>query len=512
MLAGEVLRVGEFKSGNTKIELRVHSETDPDVDGAECGAPADDAASVLNFRGSDISEDTGGAQLYRWDHGYGGRSSSWVSSGRGRSDARSRTLWAGTAELRAQRVRRARRASAPSPRLRGPHHGAALGEARPPGRGRPRPHDHLERGRRPHGQQQRLQLRGQVLAPRGDVPPIYPLDDMLTGPDAAAGGDVRAGHDAGRLRQRPSRAPPSPPPCAGLGHGLLRARRGDHRRGPRRLHGPGHRRLGRRVEAWYGESIAEAGMLGQEAPSSRARSRPSRRPRSRGPRAYALEPTALRVAWAPPAATAARPSSATSCSGVSEDFRNTTPGYGRAPRRRRARRPGTTSRSRPCPRRCPASCAWRPTTATLPPFAATSPAAPSARCTPGPPGRRRWTSRRAWASGRGRAGDAKLRVRRRPRGAGDRRAPPSGAARRLLVAGRARVVLGLGDGLPGRRAGPADGRREPRARARARLRGRGTAFNAEGASPAAATEPAYATTLDGAGHAPSEASRRRSTR
>ena len=106
MLAGEVLRVGEFKSGNTKIELRVHSETDPDVDGAECESTADDAASVLNFRGSDISEDTGGAQLYRWDHGY-----EWTIEfvgfvgPRPLLDARESDLWAGTAPtLRAQRA------------------------------------------------------------------------------------------------------------------------------------------------------------------------------------------------------------------------------------------------------------------------------------------------------------------------------------------------------------------------------------------------------------------------
>ena len=303
------------------------------------------------------------------------------------------------------------------PGLRGPHHGAALvrGHGRR-GRGRARgPHDHLERGRRPHGQQQRLQLRGQVLAPARRRAAHLPAGRHAHRPRRR-----RAWRRSSRARRRPttaarsSRAPPSSTPSPAWTRARRRARRGDHRRGPRRLHGPGHRR-----------SSATGRRRGTASPSPRracsARRGPSSRrdrargealgPADRGP--YALEPTALRVAWAPPASDGGQAVVRYLVQwDVSEDFRTSRRrATRRASRRRRARTEcydieiAAVSASVPRFVRVAAYNGYD-----YSPFAATSPSSAVGTVrTPGPPGRRRWTSRRAWAS---RSSGARRRRRR----------------------------------------------------------------------------------------------------
>ena len=339
MLAGEVLRVGEFKSGNTKIELRVHSETDPDVDGAECESTADDAASVLNFRGSDISEDTGGAQLYRWDHGY-----EWTIEfvgfvgPRPLLDARESDLWAGTAPtLRAQRVRPGQAPLRGTFRLGFEGHTtaplsceatAAEVEAALEGL---TTISNVDVVRTVNNNGYNYEVK--FWHPRGDVPPIYPLDDMLTGPDAAArvatfeqgttpadyGSEVVAGaaikHTIAGLD-------------SGTGYFVRVAAITDEGRGA--YTGPGIDGSGDGSEAWYGESIAEAGMLGQEGPIITGAIAPVEAPSvPRTAELYALEPTALRVAWAPPASDGGQAVVRYLVQwDVSEDFRNIkTSGY-----------------------------------------------------------------------------------------------------------------------------------------------------------------------------------------
>ena len=169
--------------------------------------------------------------------------------------------------------------------------------------------------------------------PRGDVPPIYPLDDMLTGPDAAArvatfeqgttpadyGSEVVAGaaikHTIAGLD-------------SGTGYFVRVAAITDEGRGA--YTGPGIDGSGDGSEAWYGESIAEAGMLGQEGPIVTGAIAPVEAPSvPRTAELYALEPTALRVAWAPPASDGGQAVVRYLVQwDVSEDFRNIkTSGY-----------------------------------------------------------------------------------------------------------------------------------------------------------------------------------------
>jgi hypothetical protein len=141
--------------------------------------------------------------------------------------------------------------------------------------------------------------------PRGDVVTIYALDDMLTGPDAAArvatfdqgtapadyGYEVVAGaanrHTISGLD-------------SGTGYFVRVAAITSQGRGA--YTGPGIDGSGDGSEAWYGKSIAEANMEAATGPLVTGAIAPVEAPSAPlVAELYALEPSLLRVAWALPA-------------------------------------------------------------------------------------------------------------------------------------------------------------------------------------------------------------------
>ena len=465
MLAGEVPR-RRFKSGNTKIELRVHSETDPDVDGAECESTAT-APPACSTSGLGHLEDTGGAQLYRWDHGY-----EWTIefvAGRGRRRA-------GVGPLRARRARAAR-AAGQAP-LRAPSAWAS--------RATPRRRSREARDAEVEG------AAGSTIRTWTSSARSTTTATTTTGTRAATCRPSTRWTTCRRLtRQRRATFEQGTTP-ADYGSEVVAGAAIAHHRRPGLGHGhrvrvaaiptvaSAYRRAstaGRRVGR-YGESIAEAGMLGQEAHRHGAIApveAPVRGPRSLRPRA---DGAARRLG----AAGGDGGQAASVPRGGVGGPQHQDVGHGGVAATPGAETGATTSRSRPCPRRCP-SCAWRPQRRARS-RSRGEPGRPSARCgRRGRPGRRRWTS-----PGVG------LQVEGAPS------ATPGCSGRTARGVAEYAVEWKRDDFSPAERV---------MARAPANASRRGShAFNAEGASPAAATEPA--TTLDGVpGTPPSERGRRR---